>query len=144
MKASGIGRFVSKPVLRKTTAGSSVSNFRLVFEERRKSKDGALVKNSHFFDFEIWDKAAELVASNFDTGDTIHIIQSTPREDKWEDKETGGKRSRVLFRIDEFGFVPRPTKAADERFRAKYASSEVNTVDAVEVTDSSEILTSLY
>lgn len=118
MKATGIGYFVNKPTLQ-NAGNSKVSKFRLVFDEKRKSKDGSLVKNSHFFDFEIWDRAAELVVENFDKGDTIYIVQATPREDKWQDKETGQNRSRVVFRIDEFSFVPRPSKEAEERFRSR-------------------------
>lgn len=121
MKASGIGRFVDKPVLKTLASGSVVSEFRLVFEERRKVKD-KLVKRAHFFSFEIWDKAAEVVTKNFDKGDTIHIIQATPREDTWQD-EDNKRHSKVYFRIDDFGFVPRPTKEADERWKSKIAEN---------------------
>jgi len=104
-KAQGIGRFVAKPELKHTSNKVAVSEFTLAFNERRKVGD-KLLEQAHFFDFVIWDKAAELVCKSFDQGDPIYIASSTPRQDKWETTE-GQKRSRVVFRVDEFSFVPR-------------------------------------
>lgn len=104
MKLTGIGRFVAKPELKQTKDGISVSEFSLVYNERRKVAD-KLVEQAHFFDFVIWDKAADLVCKSFDKGDIIYIVSATPRQDRWQDAN-GNKRSRVVFRIDEFSFVP--------------------------------------
>ena len=113
MKTSGIGRFVAKPELKTTKEGTFLSEFTLVYNEKRKVGD-KLLEQAHYFDFVIWDKAAEVVCKYFDKGDLIYIVQATPRQDKWQDKD-GNKRSRVLFRVDSFEFVPsQKRKEAEE------------------------------
>lgn len=104
LKSYGIGRFVAKPELKQTTQGVAIAEFTLVFNEKRKVAD-KLLEQPHFFDFVIWDKAAELVCKTFDKGDIINVVSATPRQNKWEDKE-GKKHSKVIFRIDSFEFVP--------------------------------------
>lgn len=104
MKTSGIGRFVAKPELKTTKDGTFLSEFTLVYNEKRKVGE-KLLEQAHYFDFVIWDKAADVVCKYFDKGDLIYIVQATPRQDRWEDKD-GNKRSRVIFRVDNFEFVP--------------------------------------
>lgn len=104
MKSYGLVRFVSKPELKHTKDGTPLCEFVGVYNERRKVGD-KLLEQAHFLDFVIWDKAAELVAEKFDKGSLIYIVSSTVRQDRWEDKD-GNKRSRIIFRVDEFQFVP--------------------------------------
>jgi single-strand DNA-binding protein len=103
--AFGLGRFVAKPELTTTAKGTNLTKFTLAFNERVKVKE-EVVERSHFFDFEAWDKGAETICKYFDKGDVIVLNSVTPRQDKWEDKETGAKRSRVIFRLNEFSFLP--------------------------------------
>jgi single-strand DNA-binding protein len=82
----------------------SSCEFSLAVNEFRKV-NGERKKFAHFFDFVIWDKAAEVIAEYCTKGDMIEI-RATPRQDKWQDNE-GRNRSRVVFRVDEFSFLPR-------------------------------------
>lgn len=106
MKTYGIARFVKKPELRETTNGTKFSNFSLAWNERRKDGEGKIIDTAHFLDFEIWDRGAEVLCERYDKGDAIFIEQSTPRLHTWEDKETGQKRSKIVFRVDKFEPVP--------------------------------------
>jgi len=104
MKTIGIGRFVRDPEL-KEVGNTHVCEFSLAVNEYRKI-NGERKKYTNFFDFVIWDKAAELIAKYKVKGDLIYVV-ATARQDKWVDKETGGNRSRVVFRVDDFTFIPR-------------------------------------
>ena len=102
----GVGRFVADPVLH-PVGETNVCKFSLAFNEFRKV-DGERKKFTHFFDFEIWDKAAELIHQYRRKGDLIEIT-CLPRQQKWNDKETGEPRSKVVFRVNEFSFMPKST-----------------------------------
>jgi single-strand DNA-binding protein len=123
MKSQGIGRFVADPVLR-DAGGTSVCDFTLAFNEYRKSKDGQeSYRQAHFFEFVVWDKAAEFIVDNAKKGDRI-FVECTARQDKWEDKE-GQKRQRTFFRVNSFELLD----------RNKSDNSSENSDTATEVAD---------
>lgn len=102
MKMIGVGRFCRDPEL-KYVKDTCVCEFSLAINEYRKVKDGEKKKISSFLDFQIWDKAAELICQYCRKGDEI-LIEATPRQDKWQDKD-GNNRSKIIFRVDNFNFV---------------------------------------
>lgn len=108
MTLSGVGRFVRDPEI-KAVNDTHVCEFSLAVNEFRKV-GGERKKFAHFFDFVIWDKAAEVIAEYCAKGDMIEV-RATPRQDKWQDGE-GRNRSRVVMRVDEFSFLPRSTANA--------------------------------
>jgi single-strand DNA-binding protein len=109
MTISGVGRFVRDPELKPIPANDThVCEFSLAVNEYRKV-GGERKKFAHFFDCVIWDKAAEVIAEYCHKGDMIEI-RGTPRQDKWVDTE-GRPRSRIVFRVDEFSFLPRNTNS---------------------------------
>jgi len=103
MKAYGIGRFVSDPEL-KQYENTHVCNFTLAVNEYRKDREGNRKEYTNFFDFVIWDKAAELIKKYKVKGDQIFIKDATARQDKWVDNN-GQNRSKVVFRVNDFEFV---------------------------------------
>ena len=105
MSMSGVGRFVKDPEL-KAVGDTHVCEFSLAVNEFRKTNQENV---AHFFDFVIWDKAAEVITKYCHKGDMIEII-ATPRQDKWKDAEDRG-RSRVVFRVDRFNLMPRSLSA---------------------------------
>ena len=106
MRACGIGYLATQPVLEQTKNGTNVAEFRIAFHERIRGKDAAVNEDTHFFDFVVWDKAAEVICKYFSKGDPIYVADATPRQDTWTDKDTGQKRSKVYFRMNEFQFLP--------------------------------------
>lgn len=107
MKSHCIGRFVRDPEL-KEVGNTHVCEFSLAVDEFRKI-NGERKKYTNFFDFVIWDKAAELVVEHKRKGDQI-AVECTARQDKWQDKNTGEQRSRVIFRVDDFTFLSSPNR----------------------------------
>lgn len=93
------GRLVADPEVRK--AGDvTVVNFRLAVDNEMKKDDAT------FLDFEAWAQGAEIIAKWFKKGSLIIIRDATAKNDSWEDKTTGEKRSRVKFRVNRFLFPP--------------------------------------
>ena len=106
MKSFGVGRFVADPVLLEVGEKKAmVCKFSLAINEYRKV-NGERKKFPHYFDFEIWDKAAELIHKWRKKGDLLEFY-ATARQQKWNDKETGEPRQKVMFRVDDFNFLPR-------------------------------------
>jgi len=106
MKVFGVGRFVADPVLHQV-GETNVCKFSLAVNEFRKVA-GERKKYAHFFDFEIWDKAADLIHKWRRKGDLIEFY-GTARQQKWNDKVSGEPRSKVVFRMDDFTFLPKST-----------------------------------
>jgi single-strand DNA-binding protein len=111
MKVFGVGRFVADPVVHKVN-DTQVCKFSLAVNEYRKV-NGERKKYPHFFDFECWDKAAEVINKWRHKGDLIEFY-GTARQQKWNDKETGDPRSKIVFRMDDFTFLPRGNPVAPE------------------------------
>jgi single-strand DNA-binding protein len=120
MTLSGVGRFVRDPEM-KAVNDTHVCEFSLAVNEYRKV-GGERKKFAHFFDFVIWDKAAEVINEYCGKGDLIEI-RATPRQDKWQDGE-GRNRSRVVFRVDEFSFLPRSTSSAKDETSSEAEEAE--------------------
>lgn len=118
MKLCGHGRVVADPELRETP-NSHVVNFSLAFNERR-VVNGEVKETAHFLNFEIWDKAAELMARMAKKG-TLMAVEATPRQERWENDE-GQKRSRIVFRVDNFRFLGN-TVAKDKSEQEKAAEA---------------------
>ncbi len=107
------GNFVRKPELKNVgSKNTAVVNFSLAMNQKF-VKDGETQNQATFLDFEAWDKRAETIEKYFDKGDYI-IVYASAKNESWEDKESGQKRSRVKFRVDDFEFVPGRKKNAEE------------------------------
>jgi len=83
-----MGRLTRDPESRTTPSGKTVTSFSLAVD-RGGSDDGA-----DFFEITAWEKLGELVAQYLTKGRRA-LVQGRLRQDSWEDKETGKKRSSV-------------------------------------------------
>lgn len=99
-----LGNLTRDPELTVTQGGKQVINFTVAVNRRYKKGD-EMVKDTAFLDCEAWDTGAELINKYFVKGDPI-IIHASIKQENWEDKTTGQKRSRLKFRVNQFDFVP--------------------------------------
>lgn len=104
------GHLCAKPEVR-SVGDTSVAKLRLVIDDSYKSKYGEKVDRAVFLDVEAWGKTADLCASHLDKGAAV-LIEGRLQEDKWDDKETGQKRSRLKVRADRVQFLSRPKQEA--------------------------------
>ncbi len=83
-----MGRLTRDPEMRTTTSGKSVCNFSLAVAR------GGQDDQADFFDVTAWDKTGELVNQYLSKGRRC-LVQGRLRQDSWDDKDTGKKRTRV-------------------------------------------------
>lgn len=83
-----MGRLTRDPEMRTTTSGKSVCSFSLAVD--RQGQDD----QADFFDVTAWEKTGELVNQYLSKGRRA-LVQGRLRQDSWDDKETGKRRSRV-------------------------------------------------
>ena len=83
-----MGRLTRDPEVRTTASGKSVTSFSLAVDR------GGQDDQADFFDVTAWEKTGELVAQYLSKGRRA-LVQGRLRQDSWDDKETGKKRTRV-------------------------------------------------
>jgi single-strand DNA-binding protein len=101
-KAYIIGNLSRDPEMRATQQGTSICQFSIGVNRKFKSGESEKEEVS-FFDCEAWGKTAENIAKYFTKGMPI-FIECRPKQDTWDDKESGKKRSKVKFVVEQFQF----------------------------------------
>ena len=97
------GNLTRDPETRTTTGGLAVANF-AVAVNRVRTKDGERVEEVTFIDCEAWGKTAEAISKYMTKGKPI-MVRGRLRQDAWEDKNTGARRSKLIAVVDGFDFV---------------------------------------
>jgi len=85
--------------LRYTPGGKAVCDIGLAVNEKRKSGEEVM-----FIDCTLWDKTAELGAEYLAKGRQV-LFEGRLRQDTWDDKDTGAKRSKIGLTVDKMVFV---------------------------------------
>jgi single-strand DNA-binding protein len=78
---------------------ANVANFSVAVNGR--TKDDVV-----FYDCEVWAQAADVIVKYFKKGTPIAVLDAEGRNDTWNDKTTGEKRTKLKFRVNRFGFCP--------------------------------------
>lgn len=97
-----MGRLTRDPEQRTTTTGKTVVNFSIAVD--RVGQDDA----ADFFDVTAWEKLGDLVMQYLSKGRRV-LVQGRLRQDTWDDKETGKKRSRVEVTATDVTFLDGPS-----------------------------------
>jgi len=97
-----MGRLTRDPEVRTTTTGKSIASFSLAVD--RGGQDDA----TDFFEVTAWEKLGELVSQYLSKGRRC-LVQGRLRQDSWDDKETGKKRSRVEVVATDVTFLDGPS-----------------------------------
>ena len=96
-----VGNVTSDVELKITPNGTAVASFGLAWN-RRWQRDGEWQEEAHFFDVTVWQDQAENVTNSVKKGDRV-IVVGRVDQNRWEDKETGQNRSKVVILADEVG-----------------------------------------
>ena len=97
-----MGRLTRDPEVRTTTTGKTIASFSLAVD-RGGQEDAA-----DFFDITAWEKLGELVSQYLSKGRRC-LVQGRLRQDSWDDKETGKKRSKVEVVATDVTFLDGPS-----------------------------------
>jgi single-strand DNA-binding protein len=96
-----LGRLTRDPETRATPSGKTVVSFSLAVD--RAGQDNA----TDFFDITAWEKLGELVSQYLSKGRRV-LVQGRLRQESWDDKETGKKRSRISITATDVTFLDGP------------------------------------
>jgi single-strand DNA-binding protein len=96
-----MGRLTRDPEQRTTTTGKTIASFSIAVD--RAGQDD----QADFFDVTAWEKTGELVMQYLAKGRRV-LVQGRLRQDSWDDKETGKKRSRVEVVANDVTFLDGP------------------------------------
>jgi len=97
-----MGRLSRDPEQRTTTSGRTVVSFSIAVD--RQTQDD----QADFFDVTAWEKLGELVMQYLSKGRRV-LVQGRLRQDSWEDKETGKRRSRIEVVASDVTFLDGPS-----------------------------------
>lgn len=96
-----MGRLTRDPETRTTPSGKTVTSFSLAVD--RQGQDD----QADFFDVTAWEKTGELVQQYLSKGRRV-LVQGRLRQDSWDDKDTGKKRSKVEVVASDVTFLDGP------------------------------------
>lgn len=97
-----MGRLTRDPEQRTTPSGKTIVSFSLAVDR------GGQEDQADFFDVTAWEKLGELVAQYLSKGRRC-LVQGRLRQDSWDDKETGKKRSKVEVVATDVTFLDGPS-----------------------------------
>ena len=116
-----MGRLTRDPEQRTTTGGKTIASFSIAVDR------GGDSDQADFFDITAWEKLGELVVQYLGKGRRV-LVQGRLRQDSWDDKETGKKRSRVEVTATDVTFLDGPSdgQGSGSQSAAPRASSSAN------------------
>lgn len=113
-KAIITGNITRDVELRSTGGGLSVANFSVAVNERVKNtSSGEWEDRANFIDCTMFGKRAEALAQYLTKGTKV-TVEGRLRWSQWEDKNGGGKRSKIEIVVDELELMTRGEKRAEE------------------------------
>lgn len=104
-----MGRLTRDPEQRTTTTGKTIVNFSIAVDRAGQSAGGG--DEADFFNINAWEKLGELVMQYLSKGRRV-LVQGRLRQDRWDDKDTGKKQSRVEVTATDVTFLDGPNDGA--------------------------------
>jgi single-strand DNA-binding protein len=101
-----IGNLTRDPELRYLASGTAVAQFSLAVNRRWRDAAGNDKEEVSFIDCTAFGKTAELISQYFKKGAPM-MVNGRLRQDSWDDKSTGQKRSKLGVVVEELTFLPR-------------------------------------
>lgn len=99
-----MGNLSRDPELMQTKNGTSVCRFSIAVNRSYSAQDGSARDETCFVEMDSFGRTAENIGKFFSKGKPI-LVEGRLRQDSWEDKTTGQKRSKLLVVVERFEFV---------------------------------------
>lgn len=84
----------------RAAGGTPVCDNALAINKKYKNKSGTLVEETTFVDITMWGRTAEIADEYLEKGRAI-CVHGELKQDTWQDKETGAKRSKLKVTVRE-------------------------------------------
>lgn len=99
-----LGNVTRDPQLKDLPSGTKVAEFGLAMNRKYRTSDGQDREEVCFVDCAAFGKTADVIARFVTKGKPL-FIEGSLKYDSWEDKNGGGKRSKLTVRVDNFQFI---------------------------------------
>jgi single-strand DNA-binding protein len=99
-----MGNLTRDPEMRYLPSNTPVVGFGLAVNRRFRRQDGEQGEETTFVDCEAFARTAELINQYLRKGRPI-FIEGRLKLDQWQDRETGGNRSKLKVIVENFQFV---------------------------------------
>jgi single-strand DNA-binding protein len=99
-----IGRLTRDPQMRYTPTQTAICEFGLAVGRKFKTASGEQREETAFIDCTVWGKGGEIFNQYMSKGKQVYI-EGRLKYDTWEDKNGGGKRSKLSVNVDDFQFL---------------------------------------
>src|SRR4029077_13717398 len=99
-----MGNLTRDPEMRVTPTGLAICKFTVAVNRKFKMQSGEEREEVAFIDVDTFGKQAETISKYFTKGKPI-LVEGRLKQDKWEDKNTKEKRSKLMVVMETFGFV---------------------------------------
>lgn len=107
IQVTAFGNMCRDPEVKTTPSGVTVANFSIAANRKVKGED-----KTTFLDCKAFEKNAENIGKFFAKGDRIILVGELEQE-RWDDKTTGEKRSRMTLLVNRFDFPEKATARDD-------------------------------
>ncbi len=119
-----IGNLTADPVLQYAASGSARCKGTVAVNRRWQNRQtNEWQEEVSFVDFTIFGEMAEYVCESLAKGARI-ILQGRLKQESWEDKTTGDKRSKLAMAVDEIGPSLRWATAVVSRIERQQGDSQ--------------------
>ena len=103
-KAIVSGNITRDAELRATAAGNPVCSFGVAVNDRRRNQNGEWEDYANFVDCQLFGRRAEALAQYLTKGTKV-AIEGRLHYSSWEDRNGGGRRSKIDVYVDELEFM---------------------------------------
>lgn len=105
-----LGNLTRDPEVTTFPSGGTVAKFTVAVNKDYKDKSGQKVEKVAFIDVEVWNmgngKMADIAAQYLKKGKQV-LVEGDLEQQTWEDKNGGGKRSKIVVKCTTFQMVGR-------------------------------------
>ena len=98
------GNLTRDAELRTSASGNTVCSFGVAVNERRRTQNGEWEEYANFVEMSIFGRRAEAVAQYLTKGTKV-AIEGRLHYSSWEDRNGGGRRSKLEVYVDELEFM---------------------------------------
>jgi single-strand DNA-binding protein len=99
-----IGNLTRDPELRYTPKGTAIARITVAVNRTWRSDSGEQREETSFVDVDAFGRQAETIGQYLKRGRPL-LVEGRLRQDSWEDKQTGQKRSKLMVHLENFQFM---------------------------------------
>jgi single-strand DNA-binding protein len=105
-----VGNLTRDPELRRTSSGTPVTAFTIAVNRKTRGSDGNQKEDVSFVEIKAWEKTAEDVCRFLHKGRLV-LVEGRIKQERWEAKDGGGPRSKVIVQASHVQFLDSPKDA---------------------------------